>query len=233
MKNPKTKFVISANEDIKNYILFNRYSGEYLRMFLPKELHYIVKKKFSEKRKEKIIRDYIKHNFKINKGRINKNVKEIKKHWKMLEKRYFALVGRVFKNYPWSKGKYTGFASVFSMYPRNIKEKIFYFPVLRKDLNFCLAVIAHEMLHFIFFDYIKEKYNVNENKEFKNKDPKYVWNISEVFNLVIENWKPYQRIFKTKSKPYDTTHTKIFSKMKKLWKEKKDIDYLLDYYFKS
>ena len=233
MKNPKIKFIIDVNQDIKNYILFNKYSGDrsFPKMFLPKELHYILKGGFSEKKKEKIVKEYVKHNFSLHKKEITQNTERTKKRWKVAEKNYFKLINKIFKNYPWPKGKYIGFASIFEMYPKNVKEKTFYFSGLKKDLNFNIATIAHEMLHFIFFDYIKVKYGINEGTELKNKNPKYVWNVSEVFNLVIETWKPYQKILKTNGKPYYFTHSKMLPKMKKLWKEKEDIDYLLDHYF--
>lgn len=233
MKNPKVKFVVSANQDIKNYVEFNKYRSNqsFLKMFLPKKLFYVLERNLSEKKKLEIIKEYINDKFNLRKDEMNKNVKKIDKKWRLMEKNYFKLINRIFKNHPWPKGKYIGFASIFEMYPRNVKEKTFYFSGLKKDLNFNIATIAHEMLHFLFFDYIKTRYNVKENTEFKNKNLEYVWNVSEVFNLVIETWKPYQKIFKINGKPYYFMHTKMLPKMKKLWKEKEDADYLLDRYF--
>lgn len=234
IKNPKIKFVVNANQDIKNYILFNKYSDpRFLKMFLPKKLHYILKNNFSDKRKMEIITKYVNDKFSFCKNEINKNTKEITKKWEQIEKSYSKLIRKIFKNYPWPKGKYIGFASIFEMYPRDVKEKTFYFPALQKNINSALPTIAHEMLHFIFFEYIKTKYGIGEKTEFKNEDPKYVWNVSETFNLAIEAWKPYQKIFKTRGRPYDAAHAKMLPKMGELWKEKEDIDYLLDYYFKK
>ncbi|MCX6813200.1 MAG: hypothetical protein NTV77_01795 [Candidatus Azambacteria bacterium] len=233
MKNPKVKFVINVNEDIKNYILFNKYSTEgpkFLKMFLPKELRYILTDGLSEKKKEKIIEEYVKYNFSLHEKEITQNTGKIKKRWKAVEKNYFKLINKIFKNHPWHQGKYLGFASVFDMYPRNIKEKTFYFPALGKNLNFAIATVAHEMTHFIFFDYLKAKYGIEEKKEFKNKDPKYIWDISEVLNVVIESWRPYLNIFKIKGKPYGKVHAKMLPKMKKLWDKKEDLDFLLDSY---
>jgi len=235
MKNPKDKFVIDINKDIENYILFNKYSTEgpkFLKMFLPKELHYILTDGLSEKKKKEIVKEYVKHNFGLHEKEITQNTEKIKKHWKVIEKNYFKLISKVFKNHPWPKGKYLGFASIFNMYPRNIKEKTFYFPAFSKNLNFSVATVAHEMTHFIFFDYLKAKYGIEGKKEFKNKNPKYVWDISEVFNVVIENWRPYLNIFKIKGKPYGKVHAKMLPRMKKLWGEKEDVDFLLDNYFK-
>ncbi|NQU83416.1 MAG: hypothetical protein HQ536_01775 [Parcubacteria group bacterium] len=235
VKNPKIKFVVSVNQDIKNYILFNKYSDDsgFLKMFLPKKLFYVLKSNFSERKKTEIITEYVNDKFDLCKNEINKNVKNIDKRWKFIEKKYFKLICKIFKNHSWPKGKYIGFASIFEMYPKNIKEKTFYFSGLKKDLNFNIATVAHEMLHFIFFDYIKVRYGINEGTELKNKSPKYIWNVSEVFNLVIETWKPYQKIFKTNGKSYYFMHKKMLPKMKRLWKEKENIDYLLDHYFTS
>ncbi len=230
IKNPKVKFVIDPKEDIKNYILFNKYKyaasdPKTFKMFLPQKLHYILKSRFSEKQKAKIVKAYVKNTFILHKKEIAQNTDRAKKEWHKVAKDYFRLMNRIFKDHPWPKGKYIGFASVFEMYPKNVKEKIFYFSGLKKDLNFNIATIAHEMLHFMFFDYI------DKNTRVRDRGSENIWNASEVFNLVIETWKPYQKIFKTNGKAYYFMHKKMLPKMKKLWKEKEDIDYLLNHYF--
>lgn len=218
---------MDAKQDILNYALFIKYSDKkFLKMFLPKELHYILRGKLSKAEKEKIIKEYVLENFKKQKEEIRSNIKEINRQWKKVEKDYFGLMSRVFKNHPWPKGKYIGFASVFTMFPRDVDDKTFYFSGFRKNINFCLSTTAHEMIHFIFFDCIKEKYNITQNTKFP-----YVWNVSEVFNLVIEKWKPYVDIFRTKGIPYDKAHAKMLPKMEKIWKESEDIDILLKKYF--
>ena len=119
------------------------------------------------------------------------------------------------------------------MFPRNIQDKTFYFPY-SKDLHDPLGTIAHEMLHFIFFDYIKKKYGIKQDDEFKGKDPKFVWQVLETFNTVIENWKPYKKIFNAwkNCKPYPGCE-KMFAKMIKQWNLKQDIDEFLDKWFKN
>ncbi len=80
----------------------------------------------------------------------------------------------VFKNHPWPKRQYIGFAIVFDMYPKDAQEKIFYSPALQKNLNFGIAMVSHEMLHFMFYDYLKTKYCINEEDELENKNLKYL-----------------------------------------------------------
>lgn len=236
MKNPKVLLKASKEADIKNALLFIKYNLKenlaFVRWFLPKKLHYVLNKRYSQKERNRIIQKYTNYIFDNKKKEIKKAVIKARKDWKLVEKKYFDLVNKVFKNHLWSNGKYVGFASVFCMYPRNIKEKTFFFPFRHTVPKFSNTVITHELLHFIFFDYLKTKYGLRENSEIKGKKDNYIWQISEVFNSVIENWEPYYKIFKVKTlkqKPY--TGYKYFLQMKKQWKKKQDIDYLLNQWF--
>ena len=222
--------------DIRNALFFVKYNlkenTEFVRWFLPKKLHYILRKGFSPKERNKIVRKHTNDTFRDREQEIKKAVNKARKSWKLIEKRYFDLVNKIFKNHPWPEGKYTGFVSCFRMYPRNIKEKTFFFPFYHAIPKFSNTVIAHELLHFIFFDYVKNNHGLRENAKIKGKNNNYVWQISEVFNSVIENWESYYKIFKVKTlrqKPY--TGRKYFLKIKKQWAKKQDIDYLLDQWF--
>lgn len=69
-------------------------------------------------------------------------------------------------------------------------------------------MIAHEMLHFIFYSYFDD--NV-KNKALK----KDVWLISEVFNAVVLNTKEFRNIIKPGKELGYPEHKEIISKMKK------------------
>lgn len=202
-------------------------------MFLPVELHSVLDKDVSERDAKRVIEAYVAERFKKNEKEMAKRVVICEKRWRKIEGDYFALIDRIFKGYAWPKGKYIGYASVFNMYPRDIQNKTFYFSGLRSDVRFMLATTAHELIHFIFYAYILKKYGISEDDEFEGKKAEYIWNISETFNLVIETWEPYQKIFKTAGNPYDPAHAKMFPKMKKLWDAGEDIDKVLDHYMKG
>jgi len=236
-KYPKIKLKIDIKEDTDNCISFIKrerkgIKHQFLLWFLPDDFKYILSKNFSEKERNKIIREYTKHIYKIKKDEIGKGFKKAKEDWQKVEKEYFQLTDRIFQNHPWPKGNYRGIASIWCMYPRYIKHKIFFFPYKHRILEFSNKVIAHEMLHFIFFDYIKKKYNLEEFSVVKNKPNDYVWQVSEVFNDVMENWQPYSRLFKDKLRSYPDTE-KMFHKIKKQWQEKQDIDWLLKQWFET
>jgi hypothetical protein len=224
---PKLKLTIDIKADIENAKWFVRH-GEFVDSFLPLNFQYITSKKFSLPERNKIIAEYTKHIHALHEKEIVKGVKDIRKQWSLIEGRFYKIVDEIFHEYPWPKGKYIGYASIYLMFPRNINEKTFYFPYSRDKWN-PLRTIAHEMLHFMFFDYIKKKYGISENDECRGKSPKYVWQVSETFNTVIENWKPYRDIFGTKErrKPYPGCE-KMFNAMTKQWDKKRDIESFLD-----
>lgn len=231
---PKIKLQKSIKNDIYNAVDFVTHDEniEYKNWFLPEDLRFILDGKFSKKEIKKILKEYTGVYYYIHQKEINTGFRDGIKRWKKIENQYFSLVSRIFKNHPWPKGIYTGFVTIFKMFPRWIKPKVFYFPY--KDTLGATAprVIAHEAMHFMFFSYIKAKYHLTELSEIKGKGERYVWKVSEVFNTVIENWKPYNRLIKQDMiEPYPGLE-KIYAKMRKQWEKKQDVDWILDQWFK-
>lgn len=229
---PDVKLIINVGADIENAKWFVK-NGEFVDWFLPLDFQYVTSKKFSSAERNKIITEYTKHLHEINEADILKGVAETRKRWAKLEGEFYALVDDVFKGHAWPKGKYVGYASVYLMFPRDVQEKTFYFPYAKDKWN-PLGTVAHEMLHFIFFDYVKQRYGIDEDDEFKGKDPKYVWQVSETFNTVIENWKPYRELFSAKedARPYPGCE-KMFKAMTKQWAKWQDIESFLDNWLKG
>ena len=81
--------------------------------------------------------------------------------------------------YPWPEGKYISYLSIFNCNPRFIETKEF--QVSYKHPETTNYVCVHEMLLFIFYDYLKK----NFSKEYKKLDSKYIWKLSEIFNDVV------------------------------------------------
>ncbi|MCX6784741.1 MAG: hypothetical protein NTV81_02275 [Candidatus Komeilibacteria bacterium] len=224
---PNLKLAVNVQTDIENAQWFVK-TSEFVSWFLPQNFQYILSKKFSILEKNKIIAEYTKQIYKLNKKDILKGVSETKKLWAKIENKFYSLTNTIFKGHPWPKGQYFGYTSIYFMFPRNVEKKFFYFPFSKNKFN-PVRVIAHEMLHFIFFDYIKRNYGLNENKKLPGKNPKYIWQVSETFNNVIENWPPYKNIISTKekSRPYPGCE-KMFKLMTQQWAKNQDIKNFLD-----
>ncbi len=177
--------------DIENCISFLKIKEKnkqfLIKKFLPNNFQYILRKDFSEKEKEKIINEYTKHIYKSRKKEVEEGIERAKKEWRKVEKQYFQLANNIFKGHSWPKGSYRGVASIWHMFPRYIDKKMFFFPYNHQIPRYSNKVIAHEMLHFIFFDYLEKNYNLKEDSIIKNKPKDHIWRVSEVFNNVIEN----------------------------------------------
>lgn len=231
IKYPKLKFIINPDKEVEVYFSFLS-DAQYRNLdremgwafFIPHpKLKILKKKNLSEKERRKIIQNYVDSYYKKHLTQIKRNTLLIKKQWREHEKNFFVLVNKIFKNYTWPKGKYIAYPTIWGMYPRDIKNKILWFPFKHKIKNYPVVVIAHEMLHFIFYDYLYKYYP-------KYLAPKYdlkIWDISEAFNIIIQDSPEWLKIFKIGSMPY-LEHRKLIKKMRQIWQEKQDIDYLLN-----
>ncbi|MFH1047870.1 MAG: hypothetical protein V1738_06215 [Patescibacteria group bacterium] len=230
MRYPSVKFIVDPAEDYQNYLQFIRYSpARFVKMFLPPGLAAELDRCDTVRTKNHAAKHFVERAFSDNQSTIHRTVADIKTNWRAHERPYFALMEQVFNHHPWPKGKYLGYASVFNMYRRVISDKTFYFSALNPKHN--LATTAHELTHFIFFDYLHRHYGLTESSVWPKRGRNYIWNISETFNLTLETWRPYQKIFKTVGRPYDAAHARMLPRMQKIWAQHQDVDKLLNKYF--
>jgi hypothetical protein len=220
---PKIKFLINPNKDIFNAYSFLTEDGHYRKCFFPLELQHIFKKNVSTLEQKKRIKEYTEDIYEVKRKEIEAGAKFVEEEWKEKEKAFYNFSNQIFKNHPWPKGKYIGYVSIYRLYPRYLEEKIFFFPYSTKDVS-PIQVIAHEMLHFIFYDFIEKKYSKK-----KLNDSKYIWKISEAFNTVIETWEPYKKemgiVYNVQ--PYAECED-MFLKMQKQWSEEPNLEIFLD-----
>lgn len=97
------------------------------------------------------------------------------------------------------------------MYPRFLDDKTFCVPYFHKREKYINVIIAHEMLHFIFYDYFYKRYpEYNESKyNF------FVWHVSEIFNSLIQNSKEWLDVFCEEIITHPE-HNKIIKKIRDL-----------------
>jgi len=227
MRIPNIKFLIEPKQDILVYFVFEKetkisHRGHIMEAYFFKnhpQLR-ILKKIKNKKKKEKLLSDYVVDYYRKHNAIMKKRVKEIKERWNKVKYQFFNLANKLFQNHPWPKGKYIAYVTIWGIYPRDIKEKIFFIPY--KDKKLALEVIAHEMLHFIFYDYLYSHYPKYKKKRYQKK----IWKISESFNATIQNQREWIAIFHKRPEVYPALK-KLTQKIKKIWREKKDIDYLL------
>lgn len=221
---PKVKFKISVQKDIDTLLAFTRDanfdSGENLNWAIFRK--YPKLKKFYEENKitnQKELKEFIKNKYTKEKEVIEKSLEAYKKNWDKTEKSFFELTDELFDEKYWTKGKYIAFPTVWGMFPRFLEDKTFQVPYKYRKKKYVNVVIAHEMLHFAFYEYIFGKYP-------KYKADKYnflIWNTSEIFNEIIQNSPKWLKVFGVKTMGYPM-HEKIVKKLENKYHKQEDIN---------
>jgi hypothetical protein len=225
---PKIKFSVNLKLE-KDY--FSKRDRK-IHKFLPPGMNFVLRKEFI-KDKNKILDAYLENYYSDAKEFLANSVKKTEDKWRKVEKIFFKKVDKLFGGWPWPKGNYRGYVSVARNYPRYIKEKIFAFPAsarLGRNPDVDLRVIAHEMLHFIEYDYLEKKFGLKPSECYSSDNT--FWQFTENLNVLIENsnfWKEFGSGFERK--PYDDCR-KLYVKMKKIWDKDQNIDNLVVKIFK-
>lgn len=208
----KIKFKIDPKKDISTFFDFLKDAkydeGRNFEWAILK--HHPYFKKFNGEIDKKIVKDFVFKYYSKNKKAIEKNIITHENNWKKIEKDFFKLAHDLFLDTKWPKGKYIAYTTMWSMYPRFLDDKTFQIPAISKKKKVASFIIAHEMLHFIFYEYFLNKY-----KKYKShKYDFFVWHVSEIFNVIIMNRPEWQKILKNKDDGYPE-HGKIIEKLSK------------------
>ncbi len=172
---------------------------------------------------KKAIFHYIDNFYKERQSFLHEVVKDFERKWRLKEKSFFDLAAPIFRNHPWPKGKYIGYISIFDCNPRFLNDKTF--QIFYRHKSGPVYVTAHELLHFIFFDYIEKKREDLRNRLTENE----LWRISEIVNEILHSSSPLKEIFDKQIK-YEgyPEFRRITSRIKNKLKGITNIDKLLD-----
>lgn len=227
---PKLKFIISQKQELKTYLGFLK-TGKFvenqkdmnLAFYRPHpKLNILKNKALNDKVKKEIVTDYIKKFYQKHHLEIKKGAERIKRNWQKIAPKFYELTDKIFKNNSWPRGRYIAYSTIWGIYPRFLKSKIFLFPYKHPKKNYAMVVIAHEMLHFMFYGYVYE----NCPKYGKEKYQEKLWEVSEVLNIIIQNSPEWVKIFGVKCIEYPGLK-KLRKKAQRTWKKKQDICLLI------
>jgi len=221
---PKIKFKISVKKDIETLKAFTQDAqfdgGENLRGAIfgkyPKLKEYFKENKIQDL---KSLSDFIKIKYKKEEDVVKKNLEIYKKNWKEIEKDFFNLANELFDSRYWPKGKYISYPTIWGMFSRFLEDKTFQVPYKYGKKKYVNVVIAHEMLHFIFYEYFNKKYP----KYSSDKYDFVVWNTSEIFNEIVQNSPKWVKVFGLKTMGYPM-HKDAVKRLSKKFYKTEDID---------
>ena len=183
--------------------------------------------------RKEFINKFVEKYYEKHRQELAHTLEQAKKDWLKVEDAFFEETDNVFsKNlegrYSWPKGNYICYLSIFNCNPRFIKEKEFqaYYehPL---GINF---VCIHEMLHFIFYNYLEKRFL----EQYKECDEKIIWKLSEVFNDVILRTDEFVSLTKHKDPTIYAESGNELIKHQKMWeKAEGNINTFVKNYFSS
>lgn len=174
---------------------------------------------------KKIIFNYIDDFYKKQTFLLSRQARNFQKQWNAKAGLFFEAANLIFKNYPWPRGRYIGYLSIFDCNPRFLHDKTF--QIFYKHKLGPTYIVAHELLHFIFFDYLSKKIKTSKKKLTEND----LWELSEIVNDVILDSQSFKKLLKLKKNIVSYPNLKnTASKLKIKFASNKsiDIDKLID-----
>ncbi len=150
---------------------------------------------------------------------------EVQKSWNLVEQRFLDKTQNLFNGHLWPEGAYVGFLSIFNCNPRFLDEKTF--QVYYSHPEGLVYVCAHEMLHFIFYDYLDRKLALT-----REVPESTIWDLSEIFNVITLETPEFVEITGNhKLKPYKE-HENLMADFRRLNESSENIDEFIKQSFK-
>jgi len=211
---PKIEFVIDEDQDFGIFKYYWNKDG-WTRNSVVKYLNEELKSGKITKEEglvlaKKSLHDFYNNNYE----ELLAGKEEVVSKWQKVEPSFYSKVDQLLHHWPWPKGEYKGIATTAGSFPRNIRRKEFAFPAIDKT-NMSNLVIAHEMLHFIVYDYLEKKFKLKPS-ESGDKDNSF-WQFTENFNNILENSDYWKEFVNDRKSPPKIACQEQHAEMKKLW----------------
>lgn len=147
---------------------------------------------------------------------------EIADAWHFREQDFFQLASVYFEPTDFPTEEYTCYPTIWPLIARDPIAHTVAFPYQKTDEEACY-VIAHELLHEIFFRHFHRKFA--SGNRFDMTDVR-LWDLSEVLNVLVMRSSDWQSIFSFPAKPYPE-HEELFNRLRPMWEEKANVDNLI------
>lgn len=165
-------------------------------------------------KKERIVNDYVDDYYRQNRAQIKQKTDLIRNAWQLLEDEYILRTEQFFQEFSFPPGRYIAYPSIVKCQPRFLEDKTFQFFYDQEPAE-AIQVIAHELLHFIFFDFIEQKM-ISEIKPLSDDQR---WDLSEIFNVLALQSEIYQPLIDPRTiTPYPDHLNHIKQLRKDYWR---------------
>lgn len=187
------------------------------------QLKYVKSLKNITQRK-KAIHVYFNNYYRIHGTAMLHKIESVQNVWRKQEQKYIAITKDFFGGFRFSKGRYIAYTSIINCNPRFLEPKTFQF-FYKKSLANAIYTITHELLHFIFFDFIENKLK----KEIKHLSEDQLWGLSEIFNVVVLKSPRYRHIVNQKFVIPYPNHRRYIRQFEKAYKSSQNAEEFIRY----
>lgn len=134
--------------------------------------------------------------------------------WSATQAKFEQATKGVFGDFPWPNGSYHAYGSLFGFCPRFLDEKTFQV-CLFDSTDARLFVVAHEMLHFIFYAYAQKTFP----ELFASLDTEsgVFWDLAEIFNAIMHQTEAFVDIHGVIEQLGYPAHQEAIVDLTKLW----------------
>ncbi len=170
-----------------------------------------------------IVNNYFDKYYSLHNIEIKRRVSLIREKWREVEPRYFQTTEELFGGFKFPDGQYIAYASIVDCNPRFLDSKVFQF-FYKKNIADAIQTISHELLHFIFFDFVKRRFH----KLAISLSEEKLWDLSEIFNVVVLRSENYRGIIDSRYVHPYPDHKKLIPLAEKAYRESKDISEFIE-----
>ncbi len=164
--------------------------------------------------RKKTIHAYVDRYYRLHRTEMQDKAHTLGQFWHKKEEDYVVITQKFFGGFKFPPGEYIGYASVINCNPRFLETKTFQF-FYKKSIGDAVHTVAHELLHFIFFDFIEKKLQ----KEIKHLTEDQIWDCSEIFNILALKSSRYRHIIDQRHVVPYPDHRHHVSKLQKMCPE--------------
>jgi len=212
------------NKDLDKYVAFQflheKAAGVDFGEKIQKDHPYltIARKTKDALGKKRIVNAYFDVFYKKHRQELEKKLSLVRTMWRDKEKDFFDTTEALFDGFEFREGMYIAYLSIIDCNPRFLDSKTFQW-FYQKNIEETVFTIAHELLHFIFFDFANKKLK----KEITKISEERLWNLSEIFNAVVLKAEIYKNIINPKYVIPYPEHKKYLHTFEKKLKNVKDM----------
>jgi len=154
---------------------------------------------------------------KNNKEELVNVTSQVEEQWRLKEDVFAKLAKKYFTKNDFPDEEYVCYPTIWPSIARDPQKHLVAFPA-RAKVNDSCAIIAHELLHELFYHHLYNTFGNSIDLTLNS-----IYNISEVFNVLVLRENEWQKEFSFDVQPY-TKHVELLNLLSPIWENGGNVD---------